>query len=171
MADNSSGLHLICLGVISGAHGVRGQVKIRSFTSSPDDISSYGALRDKAGKIYNINITGRTNDVLIASIDGIDDRDSADKLRNIELFVERSALPEPDKDEYYLEDLMGLEVLTQDNMHYGYIISVNNFGAGDILEIKLASGKEEFQPFNKSIFPVIDIKNKRLIILPPENIE
>lgn len=150
---------------------MRGQVKIRSFTSHPEDISSYGALRDNSGKTYRITVTGSVKDALIANITGVNDRDAADRLRNTELFIERSALPETDADEYYLEDLIGLDVVTEDNAPYGQVKSVNNFGAGDIVEIKLISGKEEFQPFSKAIFTLIDIKNKKLVIIPPENIE
>ena len=162
---------IVKLGVISSAHGVRGQVKIRSFTASPRDITSYGTLRDKAGKTYSIKITSQNNDVLIASLEGIDTRDDADRLRNTELYVERSALPEPKAGEYYLEDLIGLEIFTEENSPYGHVTSINNFGAGNIIVIKLLSGEEEFQSFNKATFPVIDIQNKRLVICPPEALE
>ncbi len=161
---------LIKLGVISGTHGIKGQVKIRSFTSDPADITSYGDLSDKSGKIYRLTITGQNKDTLIASVEGITNRDDAEKLRNIELYVARSALPAPEENEYYHEDLIGLEVFTQENTLYGHVISINNFGAGDITEIQLVSGDEEFQPFNKATFPVIDIKNGRLMIAPPENV-
>jgi 16S rRNA processing protein RimM len=159
---------LICLGIISSAHGVRGQVKIRSFTSSPQDITAYGALQDASGRTYHLTITGSAKNALIASIKGIDSREAAGALRNVELFVERSALPAPQKNEYYQLDLIGLEVTTEDNTAFGHIIGVHNFGAGDLVEIKLPTGKEEFLPLNKATFPVIDIKNKKVVIAPPE---
>jgi 16S rRNA processing protein RimM len=159
---------LICLGIISSAHGVRGQVKIRSFTSDPKAIATYGTLQDKSGKPYRLTVTGHTNNMVIASIAGIDDRNTAEKLRNIELFVERSALPKSADNEYYHEDLIGLEVIREDGSAYGKVTSISNFGAGDIVEIKLTSGKEESMPLNKATFPVIDIKNKKLVITPPE---
>jgi 16S rRNA processing protein RimM len=164
--------HLVRLGVISGAHGVKGQVKIRSFTAVPEDMASYGDLRDKSGKIYRLAITGQGKErVLIASVEGVASRDEAEKLRNIELYVERGALSCLNENEYYYEDIIGLAVFTRDNALYGRLIAMHNFGAGDIAEIKRASGEEEFQPFSKATFPVIDIPNRRLVIVPPESVE
>ena len=163
-----SDTRLICLGAISGAHGVRGQVRIRSYTALPEDIAAYGSLRDASGKSYQLKITGHNKGALIASIQGIETREAAEKLRNIELFVERSALPEPKKNEYYHADLIGLEVFTENNSAYGQVLSIQNFGAGNLIEIRLVTGKEEFLPLNKTTFPVIDVKNKKLIVSPPE---
>lgn len=159
---------LIRLGVISSVHGVRGQVKIRSFTAHPEDMTAYGPLRDSSGRVYGISITGGTNDALIASIDGITSRDEAEKLRNTELFVPRSALPEPGDNQFYHEDLIGLMAVTEDGKDFGRLIAISNFGAGDIAVLKLKDGDEEYLPFNKTTFPVIDIKNKKLVVLPPE---
>lgn len=165
---NKTPSRLICLGIISSAHGVRGQVKIRSLTANLDDIASYGDLQDKSGRTYRLTITGHSNDMVIASMAGVTSRDDAEKLRNIELFVERSVLPVPREGEYYHEDLIGLEATTEDGSIYGKVTGINNFGAGDIVEIKLPSGKEESLPFNKATFPIIDIKNNRLVIVPPQ---
>lgn len=160
--------HLICLGVIIAAHGVRGQVKLRSFTTHPEDIGDYGDLCDTQGKTYRLTVITSNNDTVIASIEGIADRDTAEKLRNIELFVERSKLPAPPENEYYYNDLIGLKVISGNGTAYGQVTGVHNFGAGDIVDIKLVSGKEECMPFNKATFPVIDIKNKTLVISPPD---
>jgi 16S rRNA processing protein RimM len=159
---------LISLGVISGAHGIRGQVKIKSFTANPEDISCYGPLLDSSGKQYQLTITGGTNDALIATVGGVTDRNAAEALRNTELFVPRSALPEAGKHEYYHEDLVGLKLLTQDGRPYGTIAAMHNFGAGDLVAIKRESGEEEFLPFTRAIFQEIDIKEGRVVIAPPE---
>lgn len=166
MADSNS--RLILVGIIGSAHGVRGQVKLRSFTSSPENITSYGDLQDTSGNRYRVKLVSGNKDVLIAKVEGVDTRDAAEKLRNIKLYVERSALPEPKKNEYYHEDLVGLEATTEDGAAYGHVVGVHNFGAGDIIEIKLVSGKEELLPFNKATFPVVDVKNKKLVVSPPE---
>lgn len=162
---------LIRLGVIMSVHGVRGQVKIRSFTANPEDITAYGPLQGKSGNVYDISVTGGNNGVLIATVAGVTTRDDAEKLRNTDLFVPRSALPEPDENEYYHEDLIGLTVITEDGKDYGRIQSISNFGAGDIAIVKLASGDEEYLPFNKEIFPVIDTRNKKIVVSPPEMIK
>ncbi|HEU5046216.1 MAG TPA: ribosome maturation factor RimM [Rickettsiales bacterium] len=161
---------LVRLGVISGAHGVRGQVKIRSFTASPEDLTAYGALRDTSGRSYRVRVTGNHNGVLIANIDGVSDRNAAEALRNIELCIPRSALPETDENEYYLEDLAGLAVQDESGAPYGHVLSVQNYGAGDVVEIRQVSGKEIFFPFTQQTFPVIDIAGGRMVIVPPETI-
>ena len=162
---------LIRLGVISGAHGVRGQVKIRSFTASPEDLTSYGALRDAAGRQYNLRVTSNHNGTLIASIDGVTDRNAAEALRNIELCIPRSALPDTDENEYYLEDLVGIAVQHEDGTPYGRVLSVQNYGAGDVVEIRQVSGDEVFFPFTRQTFPVIDIAGGKIVIAPPETVE
>lgn len=159
---------LIPLGVIGAPHGIRGQVKIRSFTADPEDITSYGPLCDKTGKTYNITVTGKTKDALIATIAGITTPEDAQKFRNIELCVPRSALPKPKKNVYYYEDLAGLAVLTQDGQPFGTIMAVHNYGAGDLVEVKLTNAKEELFPFTKAIFPEIDVEKGTAVILPPE---
>lgn len=159
---------LIPLGVITGAHGVRGQVKIRSFTANPEDITAYGALTDKNGRVFDITITGGTPDAFIANIKGISTRDDAEKLRNIELCVPRSALPAAQENEYYYEDMVGLKVLTADNTPYGTITAMHNFGAGDIVAIKRFSGEEELVPFGKKTFLKIDVSSGIAVIVPPE---
>lgn len=159
---------LVALGVIGGTHGIRGQVKIKSFTVLPEDIASYGALQDKSGHFYIIRVCGITRDAVIASIEGIHSRNDAEKLRNTELFAERSVLPEPEEDEYYYADLAGLEVVTADNVFYGKIRNIHNFGAGDIVEIGLPDGEKELLPFAKATFSRIDIKNRKVVIVPPE---
>jgi len=159
---------LIPLGVITGAHGVRGQVKLRSFTADPHDITAYGPLRDASGKSYAVTVTGGTKDALIASVDGVTTREGADALRNTELLVPREALPKAGAHEYYHEDLMGLRVTTGDGADYGSITGVHNFGAGDLLEVTRADGTEELLPFTRKTFPRVDPEQGIAVIAPPE---
>ena len=163
-----NGQHLIKLGVIAAAHGIRGEVKIRSFTDIPEDIVSYGPLQDGAGKTYHLTLKGGTNDQLIASIKGIDDRNAAESLRNTELFVARAALPSARKNEYYYEDLAGLKLVTKDGKPWGTLLRMHNFGAGDLAEVKSVSSEEEYLPFNTAIFTHIDLANGTCVIVLPE---
>jgi 16S rRNA processing protein RimM len=158
---------LIQLGVITTVHGVRGQVKIRSFTAIPEDITSYGPLRDKSGRVYDIRVTGQTKDVLIATIKDVETREAAEKLRGTELWVPRSALPDTQEHSYYYEDLAGLKLLTADGTAYGIIEGMYNFGAGDLVAVKRESGKEELIPFSRTTFPEIHISKGTAIIDPP----
>ncbi len=158
----------VILAVITSSHGVRGAVKIKPFTQNPDDVLVYGVLRDAAGKPYPMKMIGESAGLLLATIEGITDRNMADKLRGTELGVDRSALPAPDAGEYYYSDLERLPVFTADGAAYGQLKSVHNYGAGDIAEIELANGDTELFPFNDAIFPVVDVVAKRIEIVLPE---
>lgn len=158
---------LIPLGIITAPHGIRGEVKVRSFTADPEDITAYGPLCDPTGNIIEVTITSSTKDVLIASVKGSVTRDDAEKLRNKELCVPRSALPAAGKGEYYHEDLVGLTLTDKDGKPYGTLIAVHNFGAGDLVTVKSVSGEEEMLPFNHTVFPHIDIEKKTAVIEKP----
>lgn len=158
----------VILAAIASSHGVRGAVKLKTFTQTPDDVLAYGILRDAAGKAYPIKIIGESAGLLLATIEGITDRNMADKLRGTELGVDRSALPATDDGEYYYSDLEGLAIFTTDGAAYGQLKSVHNYGAGDIAEILLPDGDTELFPFNDDIFPVVNVTNKRIEIVLPE---
>lgn len=162
-----SGDRLIAMGVFSSPHGVRGQVKLRSYAAIPEDITSYGPLRDEKGKQYSVKVTGQAGDMLIASVEGIADRNAAETLKNITLYVPRNALPKLKKGEYYIEDLGGLKLSLADGTPYGTITSVHNFGAGTLVNIALASGGEEYMPFTPAVFTQVDIASGTAIIDPP----
>ena len=167
MADS----RLIPLGVIATPHGIRGQVKIRSFTANPEDITAYGPLSGKTGRVFHISIEGGAKDAFIASIEGVVTREEAEALRNTELYVPRSALPKPKKNEYYHEDLRGLKLITPGGEPYGTIAFVHNFGAGDLIAVTLPSGEEELIAFNNTTFPEIDVEKGVATIVPPEVIK
>lgn len=157
----------VCLGVIVGAHGIRGEVKVRSFTEFANDIEAYGMLTDKSGKkCFQVKVVGHSKDDLRVKIEGCDDRNQAEALRGTELYVERSVLPETEVDEFYQTDLIGLEAKTKSGKILGKVVAFYNFGAGDIIEIKIGQ-KLEMLPFNKDFVPEVCINKGYIIVQEP----
>lgn len=162
MSDESR----ICLGVITGVHGIKGEVKVKSFTQNPRDIAGYGILEDKSGtKNFDIKVAGNSKELLRVKIKGIDDRNSAEALAGTELYVSKSVLPElKDEDEFYHTDLIGLAAKLEGE-EIGHVSGVYNFGAGDIIEIKINStSKTEMIPFNNTYVPEVNINDGYIII-------
>ena len=158
----------VCVGVITGAHGVRGAVRLKSFTAAPEDVARYGPLEDERGeRRFALRITGDAKGVLIAAISGIEDRDRAEALRGSRLYLPRSALPPPEEEEYYHTDLIGLDAMLVDGTSLGTVRAVHDFGAGDTLEIARAKGTPVMVPFTRAVVPVVDLDLGRLIIDPP----
>jgi 16S rRNA processing protein RimM len=158
----------ICVGQILGAHGVRGLVKLASFTEDPDAITQYGELTDEAGaRVFSVELLGSNKGHWIAQIDAVDDRDVAQALSGTRLFVDRDKLPPPDEDEFYHADLIGLRVELPDGTALGTVAAMHNFGAGDIIEIALTSGKRPLLPFDRETVPEIDPAAGRIVIDPP----
>ena len=161
----------ICLGVVTGAHGVRGRVRVKSFTAEPHAIARYGALESEAGeRRFELEITGAGKGVLIAHIDGVDDRDAAERLKGMRLYVRRGALPPPEAEEFYQADLVGLAARRSDGTVMGKVSAVHDFGAGASLEIEDAAGKALLVPFTRSAVPQIDIAGGSVVIVPPEGL-
>lgn len=157
----------ICLGKIVGAQGIKGEVKIKSFTEHGEDIDQYGVLEDKTGSVkFEIVVTGSSKGTVRANIKGVSNRNEAEALVGTELFISKGLLPELNEDEFYHEDLIGLTVkLQKDNSEIGTVAGLYNFGAGDILEIKLKSSKKtEMIPFTMSYVPEINIKGGYIIV-------
>lgn len=158
----------ICLGIFVGAHGIRGRVRVKSFTADPEAIADYGPLSDESGaRRFDLELTGAQKGVLIARIKGVDDRNAAEALRGLRLFVRRTDLPPPEDGEFYEADLIGLEATHEDGTIFGTIRAVNDFGAGVSLEIEEPSGKMVVVPFTNAAVPVVDIATKRVVIVPP----
>ena len=134
--------HLVLLGAITGAHGIRGDVKLRSYTADPQAIARYGPLEARDGRRFEIMRLKPAKDGLIATLRGIADRDQAEALRGLELLVPRAALPEAAKEEVYLHDLVGLPVVAADGRELGEVVGIENYGAGDLLDIRPADGKD-----------------------------
>ena len=162
----------LCVGVIAGAHGVRGLVKIKSFTADPANLTAYGPLTDESGaRRYQVAVTGRAKGVLLARIEGVGDRDAARALRGARLYVARAALPEPEDEEYYHADLIGLAVEDRAGAPLGRVAAVQNFGAGDILEIERPDQGTLLVPFTKAAVPLVDPAGGRVVVEPPEETE
>ena len=153
------------LGIIVGVRGIKGEVRIKSFTDDPMDIASYGPLYDQTGnRQFGIRANGTQKGAVLAWVDGVKDRNAAEALKRTELFIERSQLPPPDEDEFYNADLEGLEAVNTDGEVLGKIKGVFDFGAGPVLEI---SGNI-LVPFTNAAVPVVDIKGGKVVINPPE---
>ena len=162
----------LCLGVIAGPHGVRGQVRVKSFTEDPADIAAYGTLSDDRGRRYRLSLTGRAKGVVLARIEGVDDREAAEALKGTRLYVDRSALPPIEEEEtYYHADLVGLAVEDASGRRIGRVREVQNFGAGDMLEVEGEAGESLLFAFTREAVPVVDIAGGKVIVAPPEEIE
>ncbi len=158
----------ILVGAIAGAHGVRGQVRIKSFTADPAAVAAYGPLTDESGqRRFELKITGAAKGGVIARIDGISDRTAAEALRGLRLYAPRSVLPTPEAGEYYLADLIGLRAELADGTCYGRVKDVQDYGAGDILEIERSDGTAELLPFTDRLVPVVDLAAARVVVDPP----
>jgi 16S rRNA processing protein RimM len=158
----------LCIGVITAPHGVRGLMRVKSFTAHPDDLAAYGPLTDSGGKPLRLKLNGHARGMLLARIDGIDDRDAAERLRGVELYVARDALPDvEDEDEFYYADLIGLQAVRTNGAIYGTVKALHDFGAGDMIEITLEEGGSVVFPFTRQVVPEIDLAQDRVVVDPP----
>ena len=161
----------ILVGAIAGAHGVRGEVRIKSFTADPKAIGRYGALSDEAGlRRFELTVTGSAKGGVVAQIAGVADRDQAEALKGMRLYVARDALPPAEPEEFYIADLVGLGVERPDGTPLGRVAAVDNYGAGDVVEIALAAGGSLSVPFTRRTVPVVDVAGGRLVVDPPAEI-
>jgi 16S rRNA processing protein RimM len=161
----------ICVGVITGAQGVRGAVRIKSFTAVPEDVASYGPVEDEAGeRRFALQLVGHAKGVVIGKIPEIGDRDAAEAMKGVRLYVKRSALPAADEDEYYHADLIGLAAVLRDGTALGTVRAVHEYGAGDSLEVAPEGGRSVMVPFNRTVVPVVDLAAGRLVIDPPDGL-
>jgi 16S rRNA processing protein RimM len=159
----------ICLGQIGAPHGVRGEVRLRSFTANPDAITGYGPLETEDGHVVKIESLRPAKDHFVARLAGVSDRDAAERMTNVKLYVPRERLPAPESaDEFYYADLIGLAVIDGSGNDLGTVLAIHNFGAGDLVEIKPANGGvTKLLPFNEATVPVVDLAAGRLIVEPP----
>lgn len=160
---------LVSVGVITGAHGIRGEVKLRSFTAIPAAIAAYSPLHTAAGKAVDIVKLRPQTDGFIAVLTGVADRDAAEALKGTELFVPRSRLPEPAAGEVYLRDLVGLAVWLTDGGKFGEVVATPNYGAGDLLDVKVEGRHDTLLiPFAKNFVVEIDAVARRITVDLPE---
>ncbi|MCV2879836.1 ribosome maturation factor RimM [Sedimentimonas flavescens] len=163
----------VCVGAIAGAFGVQGEVRLKSFCTEPEDIASYGPLYSEDGKrSFTVRLTRPVTGGLGARLSGVLTKEDADALRGATLWVDREKLPSLPDDEFYHTDLIGLEVFDAGGAPIGRVRAVQNFGAGDILEI-FAPGRRTtlMLPFTRTVVPTVDIKAGRIIADPPEDVE
>jgi 16S rRNA processing protein RimM len=162
----------ICLGQIGAAHGVRGEVRLRSFTAEPAAIASYGPLETEDGRVFEIKSLRPAKDHFVATLSGVVDRNAAERLANTKLYVPRERLPEPEEaDEFYHADLIGLMVVDRAGKPLGIVVAVHNFGAGDLIEVKPGTGgKTELVAFNEVSVPAVDIAAGKIVVDLPADI-
>jgi 16S rRNA processing protein RimM len=162
----------ICVGRIGAAHGVRGEVRLWTFTEDPLAVLHYGPLTTKDGsRSFEVTKAREARDHLVATLKGITDRNAAEKLNGLELYIARDQLPEPDDNEYYHADLIGLAAETTSGEPLGRVLAIHNFGAGDIIEIAPPSGSTLLLSFSNAVVPTVDIKGGRIVIELPAEIE
>ena len=162
----------ICVARIGAAHGVRGAVKLWSFTADPLAVLRYGALATKNGaRHFEVTHAREAKDHLVATLKGIATREDAELLNGIELYIARDKLPATDDGEYYHADLIGLAAVNAANEPIGRVIAIHNFGAGDIIEIAPAHGATLLLPFTNAVVPTVDIAGGRVVVDLPGEIE
>jgi 16S rRNA processing protein RimM len=158
----------VLVGEIVSAHGIRGSVKLKSFTADPAAVAGYGPLTDEAGRRrFALRVTGAVKGLLIADVEGVRDRNAAEALRGVRLYVDRDRLPPPDEEEFYHADLIGLPATTVDGRPFGTVAAIFDFGAGDMLEIRLTDGRLVQVPFTKAAVPHVDVAGRRVTVDPP----
>ena len=156
---------LIVVGAIKGAHGVRGEVRVKSFTADPDAMFGYGPLLDEAGKpVLTPKAARPGKDHFIVRPKEQKQKEDWDALRGTLLHVPRASLPVAEEDEFYIEDLVGLEVFAGGNEPAGRVRAVQDFGAGDLLDIALKGGASVMVPFTLADVPVVDLSAGRIVV-------
>ncbi|VAW02984.1 16S rRNA processing protein RimM [hydrothermal vent metagenome] len=166
---NKQSERLVVLGIITGVHGVGGMVKVKSFTQDPYGIGEYGPLLlGDTDRLLEIVHMQPHKDVFLVQFEGVVGRDAAEALKGLELRIEREKLPDPEDDEFYFADLVGLVVKRDDDQVIGKIVDVVNFGAGDLLEIAFDGRKKtELLAFNEATVPVVDMASGFVVVDPP----
>lgn len=154
----------ILLGRIVAPHGLKGEVKIKSFTAEPLDVASYGLVTAPDGRRFNLSNARLQGEVVIATVKGITDRTAAERLKGLELRVDREDLPETDSGEFYQSDLIGLPVFDEKGDQLGQVKGFQHFGAGDLIEIELPHGRSSFVPFADSMVPIVDMDDGRIVL-------
>ena len=164
----------VVVGRIGAAHGIKGAVRVKSFTAQPLDLAAYGPLEAADGRRFTVRSArpaGASPDMLVVHFKGIDDRNAAEALNGLDLTVPRERLPAPEDDEFYHADLIGLSAVTPDGTPLGTVVAVPNYGAGDLLEIAVAKGPSLLVPFTRAAVPEIDVAAQRVTVIPPVEVE
>lgn len=162
----------LLVGIFGAPHGVRGEIRLKSYTADPMTIASYTGLTDEAGTRSFKIMSARPvkDDLLVVRVEGVADRNAAEKLTNVPIALARAALPPADDEEFYHADLLGLRAETAEGLALGHVANVLNFGAGDILEVRPAAGETLLFPFTKAVVPTVDLAGGRVIVVPPDEV-
>jgi len=167
VAAAEGGDALVLVGTVVGVHGVRGNVKIKSYTDDPAALGRYRPILDGAGRSVRLRVVGEAKGTVVAQFHGVGDRDAAEALRGTRLFVPRSALPPAEEEEFYHADLIGMAVDLASGERLGTVVAVENFGAGDVVEVRPPQGASIFVPFTRAAVPEVDLAGRRLVVDPP----
>ncbi len=158
----------VCVGVIVGVHGVKGAVKVKSFTEVAADIGRYSPVEDETGgRKLRLKVTGEAKGLVIATLEGVGDRNAAEALKGTKLWVARERLPRTEEDEFLYTDLIGLAAEGLDGRKLGTVVAVHDFGAGDMLDIALLPKGSLMVPFTKAAVPEVDVPGGRVVVIPP----
>ena len=162
----------VCVAQIGAAHGIKGEVKLWSFTADPESVADYGPLESEDGTLrFEIEAVRPAKGHLVARLSGVHDRDAAERLTHLRLYVPRERLPPPELDEFYHADLIGLRAQDRDGTELATIVGIHDFGAGDLLELlPLGASSTVLMPFTAATVPVVDIAGGRIVIDPPEDL-
>ena len=162
----------VLLAAIIGAQGLKGEVKVKTFTETPDSLARYRRLHAKDGRGFTVTHTkAAKSDEAVVAFAEVVDRNTAEALRGLELFVPREVLPEPAENEFYHTDLIGLTAMDEADRVIGTIKAIHNFGASDVIEIARADGDSVMLPFSNDFVPVVDLKAGRVVVAEPEEVE
>lgn len=162
---------LVLLGIIGAPRGIKGDIRIKSFTEAPADIVAYGPLWSAdATRTFAIRVIGEVKGQVIARIDGVNDRNAAEALKGVKLYVPRAALPPAEDEDYYYVDLIGLRAEATDGTFLGEVRAVFDHGAGDVLEIVGGPHPGLVVPFTKDTVPEVDIRAGKLVVAPPDGL-
>lgn len=162
----------ILLGAIIGAHGLKGEVKVKTFTEAPERLGTYGPLYLKDGRALTvISVFGVKAGQAVLRLAEVTTREGAEALKGAELFVPRAALPATDAGEFYHADLLGLRAEDVEGRVLGAVHAVHNYGAGDVIEIQRDDGDNVLLPFTEVFVPIVDVAGGRIVVAPPEEVE
>jgi 16S rRNA processing protein RimM len=162
----------ILVGQVGAAHGIQGEVRVKSFTEPMEAMADYGPLASEDGtRVLTVQRLRPNDTVLVVKFHEVPDRNAAEALNGTRLFVDREALPPPEDDEtFYHSDLIGLRAEGEDGQVLGTVLAVPNFGAGDLLEVQPAEGSTVYVPFTKACVPLVDVAGGRVVVVPPEGL-
>ncbi len=153
--------------MIVGVKGLKGEVRVKSFTEAPEDVAAYGPLKASDGRTFDLSVVNVLEDVVIAKVAGVSDRTAAEALKGLELFIDRAVLPKTEGDTYYHADLIGLAVETAEGEKVGKVSAFHNFGAGDVMEVTKEGGSDTgFLPFAADVIAQVDIPGGKVVITP-----